>query len=246
MAKIYEKQTWTDEELAAAESYDIIDSESLPIHEDVTITLKTEVLQEGTQLNADRMNHIEDGIDDLDTTLSEIGGGLYFRGEWDASTEAYPVEPESGDYYLITTAGTIEAVVYEVGDLITWDGAAWLKTQLSKEIDFSGALTYKGVWDASTEAYPADPITGDYYVISTAGTIDGTAYVVGDIILYNGEDWEKTALGVDVVQNLGDLEDVDTTGAVEGNALVYDGEEWAPGEGGGGGDGLHSFLLMGA
>ena len=226
MAKIYSKNVWIDEELADVETYDIIDEDALPIYENVTIDLKTEVLQAGTQFNAAKMNNLEEGIDALDTILSEIGGGLIFKGDWDASTAAYPVAPNSGDYYLITVAGTIEATAYEVGDLILWDGAAWLKTALSKEIDFSGALVYKGVWDASGEVYPIDPITGDYYLINVAGTIDGTAYEVGDIILWNGDAWEKTALGVDVVQNLDDLGDVVIAAAADGEVLTYDGSDW--------------------
>lgn len=54
-----------------------------------------------------------------------------------------------------------------------------------------GALIYKGVLDASGAAYPADPEQGWYYVISVAGTIDGTAYVIGDWAAYNGTSWDK-------------------------------------------------------
>ena len=167
-------------------------------------------------------------------SLSQLSGGINLKGDWDASTAAYPVGPTVGDMYIIIVAGTIEGTAYAIGDLIVWDAVEWIKIPLALSI--TGALTFKGIWDASTEAYPADPDQGDYYVISVAGTISGTAYIVGDIILYNGTDWEKTALGVDVVQNLNDLSDVDTTGVADGNALVYDlaTTSWIPGEGGGG------------
>lgn len=55
----------------------------------------------------------------------------------------------------------------------------------------TGGLEYKGAWDASTGAYPADPETGWYYVVSVAGTAGGTAYNIGDWAVYNGTSWDK-------------------------------------------------------
>jgi hypothetical protein len=63
-----------------------------------------------------------------------------------------------------------------------------IQTQLNA---FSSALTYKGLLDASGGSYPSTPDSGDYYVISVAGTISGTAYVAGDWAVYNGSSWDK-------------------------------------------------------
>jgi len=54
-----------------------------------------------------------------------------------------------------------------------------------------GALTYKGLLDASLGVYPSNPIKGDYYVISTTGTISGIDYNPTDIAAYNGSSWDK-------------------------------------------------------
>jgi hypothetical protein len=54
----------------------------------------------------------------------------------------------------------------------------------------AGALVYKGTLDASGGTYPA-ATTGDYYIISVEGTIDGTDYTVGDWATYNGSAWSK-------------------------------------------------------
>lgn len=60
-----------------------------------------------------------------------------------------------------------------------------------------GTMTYKGDnWDAS-DGFPEDadptytPATGDYWECETGGTIDGTVYRVGDIIVYTGSEWKK-------------------------------------------------------
>jgi len=162
-------------------------------------------------------------------SLSQLSGGINLQGDHDASTEAYPASPYAGDLYIISVAGTISGTTYAVGDLIVYDGDEWIKIALS--LNISGTLTYKGVWDASTEAYPEDPSIGDYYIINVAGTIEGTAYVVGDIITYDTDgNWAQTELGVEVVQDIDDLGDVDTTGVADGNALVYNSgtSTWIP------------------
>lgn len=68
-----------------------------------------------------------------------------------------------------------------------------------RQIDTSGALTYKGVWDASTNTPTLSDsggggVAGDFYVVSVSGstTIDGiSSWVVGDWIVNNGTVWEK-------------------------------------------------------
>lgn len=50
-------------------------------------------------------------------------------------------------------------------------------------------IVFRGGWDASTGVYPSNAITGDQYIIETAGTIDGEYFYVGDFILYNGTTW---------------------------------------------------------
>ena len=54
-----------------------------------------------------------------------------------------------------------------------------------------GALEYQGAFDCSGGSYPASPSKGYYYVCSVAGTISGTAYAVGDWLIYNGSAWER-------------------------------------------------------
>ncbi|MBN1535935.1 MAG: hypothetical protein JW908_04325 [Anaerolineales bacterium] len=69
MAKKYTKQTWVDEELAEDASYEIIDDNEEVFCEHAEITLATDVAVAGSPVNAERMNHIEDGIDDVDDAL---------------------------------------------------------------------------------------------------------------------------------------------------------------------------------
>lgn len=83
-----------------------------------------------------------------------------------------------------------------------------------------GGLNYKGMLDAAT-GYPAQPETGDFYIITAAGTISGTEYNAGDWAVYNG-----AAAGWAKIDNTDEVASVNgMTGAVElsGANLVMNG-----------------------
>lgn len=70
-------------------------------------------------------------------------------------------------------------------------GVSFSKINGRETITFPGAMTYKGVLDASGGVYPSNPAKGDYYIISVAGTISGTVYAVGDWAVYDGSAWDR-------------------------------------------------------
>lgn len=65
----------------------------------------------------------------------------------------------------------------------------------------SGMGNYQGTWDASTGIYPGSPNGGDFYKISTAGTLPLGHCDVGDMIIYNGGlgVWDRVPSADDVV-----------------------------------------------
>ena len=78
----------------------------------------------------------------------------------------------------------------QTGDIPTFNKATnkWENKQI---VIPTGAVTYKGVLDASGGSYPASPAKGDYYIISVAGTISGKVYGIGDWAVYDGTVWDK-------------------------------------------------------
>ncbi|MBN4945024.1 tail fiber domain-containing protein [Stenotrophomonas maltophilia] len=54
----------------------------------------------------------------------------------------------------------------------------------------TGSLIYMGSWDASTGAFPANPVKGHFYKVVGEGTVGGIHWRVGDQALY-GVTWEK-------------------------------------------------------
>lgn len=117
---------------------------------------------------------------------------------------------------------------------------------LKTAIETSGSQKYVGVYDASTAVDPTPGMAGDYYVITTAGTINGTIYNVNDWIIYDGAVWSKIPSSAVVTSvfgrtgsitslegdyNLDKMSDVDftTPTPVPGNFLQFDGTMWRAG-----------------
>jgi hypothetical protein len=97
------------------------------------------------------------------------------------------------------------------GDVLSFDSASnkWVFRN-------AGGLSYKGTHDASGGLLPVgSPFTGDYYLISVAGTISGTSYIVGDWITYTEDEWQKISNSQNVLSVFG------RTGAIKARSGDY-------------------------
>lgn len=56
-----------------------------------------------------------------------VVGSLQYQGAYDCSLETYPSDPESGDYYVASVEGTIDTILYRVGDWLVYNGSTWDK-----------------------------------------------------------------------------------------------------------------------
>jgi hypothetical protein len=54
-----------------------------------------------------------------------------------------------------------------------------------------GALIYRGKWSAASGAMPDSPKVGDFYIVSAAGTVSTIKYGVGDMLVYDGDSWDR-------------------------------------------------------
>ena len=54
-----------------------------------------------------------------------------------------------------------------------------------------GSLVFKGRFDASKGVLPASPNLGDFYLVSVSGTISSVKYGVGDMLFYDGSQWDR-------------------------------------------------------
>jgi len=111
----YTKQTWQNEVLSGVSAdqalFTIKNSSGTIINDDVIIELKSTEVQAGSEFTADRMNHIEDGIEANSAALAD-----YIRGDgWISANETWA--------YASATTITVPsgaAAKYAVGDRIKW------------------------------------------------------------------------------------------------------------------------------
>lgn len=117
-------------------------------------------------------------------------------------------------------------------------------TILKNAIESTSSQQYVGTYNAASGIYPAAAaIAGDYYIVSTPGTISSITYAVGDWIIYNGSSWSKIPSSATITSvygrtgaiaavegdyTLDQLFDVDlmTTPPIAGDYLRYNGSHW--------------------
>ena len=104
---------------------------------------------------------------------------LTSQGNWDASSAAYPVNPDFGDKWTVSVAGTTDGVAYKVGDTIIFNGlasattsAAWDKNHDKPltlfpddvfEDQVGSTLTQAAGWLVRTTQTDADEISIDVF-----------------------------------------------------------------------------------
>ena len=70
---------------------------------------------------------IGDGTNHWSALAEYQYGAIHYMGVWNASGGSYPSDPEQGQYYVISVAGTISGTVFGVDDWIVYNGLAWNK-----------------------------------------------------------------------------------------------------------------------
>jgi hypothetical protein len=86
------------------------------------------------------------------------------------------------------TAAMLTSMGATTGQVMQYNGTTWVPGNLS------ASQTYMGSWNASTNT-PDLSIggysSGEYYIVSAAGTYGGITYAVGDWAIYNGTSFDK-------------------------------------------------------
>ena len=231
MAKIYTKNTWTDELLAGAERYDVKDNAGAAIETNVQINLTTPVAVAGTEINASRMNNIETGIDALDT-LSAPGSVMRASGAnvqtlaanktlVDADYALQVLTPTAArdvtlpavastnhPYYIINASATYVLTVKNAGG--TTIGIVAISSSGSFASDATAWHSFGG-GGSLTKAAGSDVATGtDDAKYVTAKAIKDSVNVPnvapgtsGNVMTSTGEAWVSSAAGTSLTKAAG-------------------------------------------
>lgn len=130
-------------------------------------------------LTADKtkLNHISVtqavDLDAIETRVNSLDAAVILRGSWDASTGTFPGggTAQAGDSYIVTVGGTVNSVVFAVGDRViaitdnastTVFAANWFKADYTDQVlsvnGSTGAvtLTTANVADSTNKRYVTD------------------------------------------------------------------------------------------
>lgn len=75
---------------------------------------------------------------------------LIYKGSWDASSGTFPTQDTYilGDFYIVSTEGTIDGIIYREGDWIIWDGIQWTLSRNTNAVasvnEMTGAVVLDG------------------------------------------------------------------------------------------------------
>lgn len=142
MAKQYTKNVWVDEVLADTEKYQVKNDAGAIVYNTAEIALATSVVTAGSDVNAARMNNIENGIDAIDTLVSgnavpvKAVGSELTTGTDDAKYATAKALKDAGVPAVKTTADK---------DFLVGNGTDWQKKTLAETKIVLGATSIGGV-----------------------------------------------------------------------------------------------------
>ena len=126
-----------------------------------------------------------DGIASLDSTgkvpISQLpsisGGGITYKGTWDASTGNYPtLTPNDGEFWVISVAGTIFGTSYSVGDWIIYEtGTGWSRVPSGSAVSSVNGKTGTVVLTTSDIAEGSNEYYTNIKVSANADVIKGVS-----------------------------------------------------------------------
>jgi hypothetical protein len=99
------------------------------------------------------------------------------------------------------TAAMLGSMGATAGQVMKYNGSTWVPSTITN------AQTYLGTWNGETntpDLASTSPISGDYYIVATAGPLNSITYAVGDWIISDGYNWQKIANSSVVVSSFND------------------------------------------
>ena len=103
-------------------------------------------------------------LDQMESDIAALANGMVYSGNWDASSGSFPSGADTGAFYTVSTAGTVDGVAFAVGD------------KLVATTDSASTTTYSDNWtkiDSTDEVTSVNGSTGN--VVLDADDIDDTS-----------------------------------------------------------------------
>lgn len=128
------------------------------------------------------MDTVEGYKDEAEAIRDSLVNVVELKGEFDASTGSFPADPDIGDYWIVTTGGTVSATVLVAGDEIIYGPSGWII--VGRNLSAGEILTLLLTADGAGSGLDADKLDGQegsYYATAAAlaAKADASAVTAG-------------------------------------------------------------------
>jgi hypothetical protein len=146
-------------------------------------------------------------LDNVETEVAALANGMVYKGDWDASAGSFPSGAQTGWFYYVSVAGTVDSVAFHVGDNIvaTTDNAStsvyagnWSKHDntdaVQSVVGLIGSITKSSLLTALNVEDGAD-VTDTANVTSAGALMDSEVTNLAQVKAFDSTDYATAAQG---------------------------------------------------
>ena len=146
-------------------------------------------------------------LDNIETEVAALANGMVYKGDWDASAGSFPSGAQTGWFYYVSVAGTVNSVAFHVGDNIvaTTDNAStsvyannWSKHDntdaVQSVVGLIGSITKSGLLTAINVEDGAD-VTDATNVTAAGALMDSEVTNLSQVKAFDSTDYATAAQG---------------------------------------------------
>jgi hypothetical protein len=165
-----------------------------------------DILTDGTKLDLVSVTQAVD-LDQIETDIAALANGMVYKGDWDASSGSFPSGAQTGWFYYVSVAGTVNSVAFHVGDNIvaTTDNAStsvyannWSKHDntdaVQSVVGLTGSITKSGLLTAINVEDGAD-VTDATNVTAAGALMDNEVTNLSQVKAFDTTDYATAAQG---------------------------------------------------
>jgi hypothetical protein len=146
-------------------------------------------------------------LDNIETEVAALANGMVYKGDWDASAGSFPSGAQTGWFYYVSVAGTVDSVAFHVGDNIvaTTDNAStttyannWSKHDntdaVQSVVGLIGSITKSSLLTAINVEDGAD-VTDTTNVTAAGALMDSEVTNLAQVKAFDSTDYATAAQG---------------------------------------------------
>jgi len=146
-------------------------------------------------------------LDNIETEVAALANGMVYKGDWDASAGSFPSGAQTGWFYYVSVAGTVDSIAFHVGDNIvaTTDNAStttfannWSKHDntdaVQSVVGLIGSITKSSLLTAINVEDGAD-VTDTTNVTAAGALMDSEVTNLAQVKAFDSTDYATAAQG---------------------------------------------------